>query len=483
MPISPTARPRASRRTLLRLLVAVGCSATLLAPATAAQAGPPTTGEPSSDRRAIAVPALTMPKRSANKLGANDTSAWRDYINPPSWKVQLDACSSYVTDQTAISSYRWDVAGVNSITTTKCRTSIKVPALGFYPVTLTVTTADGLSGAFTYTPRVHDYLIVTMGDSAASGEGNPDRPAHYASLNRPFQAARWKSRQCHRSGRSGPALAAAALESDPETSVTFVNVACSGAKITDGPTALGKGGPGRGGLLDPYVGIKKGKPLRAQLPEVAARVNGRPIDVLIISAGINDVSFSQVVKKCLKTKYYCSRAKSLVRGKTEAFIAEELPKRYEQLHHEIMARFPGDQRPRKTLMMTYPDPTKSDGAKFLGLPGIDGGYCTRLLDFGAGRFDLNETIWAHDKFLDPMNAQIRAQVERSRADGWDVTDVEGRFTRNGYCAGNKNRYFVRMKESLKNQRNADGSLHPDLDGQRVVAQSILERIARVNQIG
>jgi len=46
------------------------------------------------------------------------------------------------------------------------------------------------------------------------------------------RAAVWQDQRCDRSGYSGPAQAALALEAaDPHTSVTFISFACSGASL------------------------------------------------------------------------------------------------------------------------------------------------------------------------------------------------------------------------------------------------------------
>jgi hypothetical protein len=77
-----------------------------------------------------------------------------------------------------------------------------------------------------------------------------------------------------------PALAALALErADPATSVTFVSLAATGARIG-------------AGLLGPASGAETG-----QLEQVAALVGGRQIDALLISIGGNDVGFAQVVRR------------------------------------------------------------------------------------------------------------------------------------------------------------------------------------------
>lgn len=114
--------------------------------------------------------------------------------------------------------------------------------------------------------EVKDMMIASLGDSFASGEGNPDLPAvldedrtirpryDEATGNRkpdfgvprrksrpdgkiaPFSSARWLDRRCHRSMYSAHTRAAIALalSGDRHHAVTYASYACSGAEITDG---------------------------------------------------------------------------------------------------------------------------------------------------------------------------------------------------------------------------------------------------------
>jgi hypothetical protein len=107
---------------------------------------------------------------------------------------------------------------------------------------------------------VQDFLIVAIGDSVASGEGNP--------ANRSFTDPAWENKRCHRSSFAGVARAAALAESaDPKSSVTFVHLACSGATVPAGVTG-------------PYKGTQPGPLDRSmvaslnQLPERYANVDG-----------------------------------------------------------------------------------------------------------------------------------------------------------------------------------------------------------------
>lgn len=92
-------------------------------------------------------------------------------------------------------------------------------------------------------------VIVGMGDSYGSGEGNPDVPARWRGVTPPrghewlsnpdfrfpLPARTWIDNRCHRSFFSYQNLAALKIASDdPHRFVTFLHYACSGAEVFDG---------------------------------------------------------------------------------------------------------------------------------------------------------------------------------------------------------------------------------------------------------
>ena len=145
--------------------------------------------------------------------------------------MHLDGCGSRA-GSSPITGYAWMFNSLAAGNT--CAVDVSAPSLGTFSVTLTVTTQDGHTASTTQDIVVRDFLIVSLGDSVASGEGNPDIPwdlspsRRTASSNTP----KWELSQCHRSALAGPARAALQLEqADPHTSVTFIHLACSGGRI------------------------------------------------------------------------------------------------------------------------------------------------------------------------------------------------------------------------------------------------------------
>jgi len=124
--------------------------------------------------------------------------------------------------------------------------AVDVPAKTAFRVS--VRSADGVVRLDA--PPVHEKLIVALGDSFASGEGNPDHPAVFkrrpAPVNDDWQVqpgaeayiekgAQWWDEACHRSLLSWPALAALSeAVRNPHEVVQFASFACSGAEVYDG---------------------------------------------------------------------------------------------------------------------------------------------------------------------------------------------------------------------------------------------------------
>lgn len=95
------------------------------------------------------------------------------------WRVDFDACNSTPGDGRIIR-YEWEIDGARQPAARSCSGfSHNFPEEGAYQVKLTVSADDGLTSQFTQEVVVQDWLIVSFGDSYASGEGSPDISAGY----------------------------------------------------------------------------------------------------------------------------------------------------------------------------------------------------------------------------------------------------------------------------------------------------------------
>lgn len=144
------------------------------------------------------------------------------------YTVNFDASRSSGRNLT----YAWEISGGDLATpldyTSSQPTAVAHLDLGTYQVKLKASEPGKGTSVVVGTVQVRDILWVSIGDSYASGEGDPEVP------RTPGRNAVWGDSPAadarHFSILAAPAQAALAMErSDPHSSVTFVSVACSGS--------------------------------------------------------------------------------------------------------------------------------------------------------------------------------------------------------------------------------------------------------------
>lgn len=296
------------------------------------------------------------------------------------------------------------------------------------------------------TIEVDDLLVVALGDSYASGEGSPevpragDEPARWADATDP--AVEESHALAHRSTVGWPAQVAAALEvGDRHTSVTFVDLAASSARIG-------------AGILRPHPFLD----LPAQITLLEEIVGSRRIDVLLLQAGGNDIGFSQLIRElvdadplldpiCYDTMV--DNAWQSVRdGRWDREVSlgydppfsivcrsnggirtsrpglDGLGREFDALASRLAALDVG-----RIVVVEYPDPTGSH---------VDGGVCEEIVGdttppLGFHEVDEREQQWGRDYVLGPLNATIAAAASRH---GWTFVDgvSEAFLAGHGYCA-------------------------------------------------
>jgi hypothetical protein len=249
-----------------------------------------------------------------------------EYLYPETWPMTFFGCQTAAdaeAEGSLTNTYEWDIAGT-ILPGNQCYLTHNFAMQGTYPVTLTVTYQDGSFDVFPQEVYIKDYFIAAIGDSFASGEGNPDIPQPLVE-GIPVGDEQWQDLRCHRSANAYPSRAAMALEfSDPHTSVTFINFACSGATIHTpawDPKVLEWMPPFvnlepdpnklRGtGILGSYIGNEtddydQSHFIPPQIDQLQAALNPPPgkaerqFDALILSAGGNDLHFGEIGLRCL----------------------------------------------------------------------------------------------------------------------------------------------------------------------------------------
>ena len=194
-----------------------------------------------------------------------------------------------------------------------------------YPSGADISVAVAGEQPITLNAKVRDLLIVGLGDSFASGEGNPDMPVAFSEGQRhknlyprrknndAGSSALWTDELCHRSlyGHQLRAALQIAIE-NPQSAVTFLGYACSGASIEAGilgPQEYVESVTTSAGSSRFISGEARDSQIRWLLRELCkvkpeeddglwvcpGNQFRRSVDYLFLSIGGNDVGFRNVV--------------------------------------------------------------------------------------------------------------------------------------------------------------------------------------------
>jgi len=316
--------------------------------------------------------------------------------------------------------------------------------------------------------ELKDFVIVALGDSNGSGEGNP--PFYYY--------------RCDRSVASHQYEAALYAENqDRRSSVTLLQASCSGAKIDQLVNTT-------------YAGINPSSPpLPPQIKQVnhdiRARQPERTVSAVIVSAGINDLAMGPVLRFCVKqvalspntpceelhvTPTYDSYHR--VDGwDTAGSSAPTLRDQVATLQRQLLSRYSGlaaaltrpvtsgglGVKPDDVLITQYPDFTNGDNGQPCG-PSSDGGLAT--------------STWAWlGQSLGLLNRTIAAAAALHH---WTLVPVSAAFHTRGYCSPDS------LIVSLSEADAADddyGAFHPNRAGQLIEAQQLEPRLCAVLGLG
>jgi len=252
--------------------------------------------------------------------------------------------------------------------------------------------------------RVGDIFIAGLGDSIASGEGNPDRVIalaeegfcfrYYlgtagAQYYRPSragyqggraceapdtlqnwqrQSALWLNSACHRSLYSYQTRVALALAVQyPHIAVTYLPLACTGATIPDGLF-----GPQRARECPPTKSASSCQgTVNAQLNELRAaiaaakkRQSDRKLELILLSIGANDINFSGLVADVIvdaPTERVLFKRTGVMGSvdDSRAALARDLPQSFSKLREVLKPLVGGDLS--RVVYVSYANPTLAEG--------------------------------------------------------------------------------------------------------------------------
>ena len=361
--------------------------------------------------------------------------------------------------------------------------------------------------------HVTDLFIVGMGDSFASGEGNPDVPVRFSPErttdygfgenktrltgyparigdwktigDRKFidENARWQDQACHRSLYSHQLRAALQMAiEDPHRAVTYVGFACSGAEATFGLFLDYKGNewvphppdlPQISAVAEAQCGGKGAK--NSDLPE-AYHINGkipelkgglvlkkcdareaRKIDLLLLSIGGNDVGFARLVANAVlsdksilrKLGGWFGHVHGFAEANAQLEALEDRLKSVNRALHYIL-HVPWPESDR-IILTAYPPMALLDDGKTVCPDGQAG--MTVLSEFSLSEAKAREGVTAAER----LNAIMK---ESARHHSWTFAEAHrATFRGRGLCAGYSDAPWT-MADELRVPRKIDGVWQP-----------------------
>jgi lysophospholipase L1-like esterase len=327
---------------------------------------------------------------------------------------------------------------------------------------------------------VRDIFIAGLGDSIASGEGNPDRAIALADEGfcfrsylggagsqyyRPSRAgfkggraceapdtlqnwqrhsALWFNSACHRSLYSYQTRTALALAVQyPHIAVTYLPLACTGASIPDGLFASQRARecpPTKtSGTCQTTVNAQLSE-LRTALAAAKKRQPDRKLDLILLSIGGNDINFSGLVADVIvdtpteRALFRRSGGMGSVED-SRAALARDLPQSFGRLREALKPLIGGDLS--HVVFVSYGNPTLSDGG--VPCPGGRAGFDIHP-SFNADPQRLaNVSSYVQNEFLPRLKALATCQsgvlCRDPAVDRMTFVDFhQAAFADHGFCA-------------------------------------------------
>lgn len=376
-----------------------------------------------------------------------------------------------------------------------------VPAPGRYDISVQTRNASGGGPTSGRRITVRDFLVVSIGDSAASGQGNPDIPGspkgfepdlkwydvfnpavvvykvskaavekatnvlkiQFTTLSRAAGAKLkmdpdpvWLEPKAYRSLRSGVARAARKMEklSDGRL-VTFLPFARTGSEIDDGLL-----GP-RSGEDEAWIGNI------GQVRELQNTVGRRRIDALIVTIGVNDVGVAGTLKDMVLNDQFLFGGDDAAERARSAAAARRRMAEIPSLLDDLAAAL-AELNIRHIYVTEYPTGLfdRTDGRPGPGCEIFSSGFFDADLDLEDSRL---LTTLAQE-----LNDMLRQEADR--LNWFYIGGIADGMRGHGYCTDDDERFFVRATESLVQQGDTEGTIHPNTRGHAVYADVIAAEV-------
>jgi lysophospholipase L1-like esterase len=342
---------------------------------------------------------------------------------------------------------------------------------------------DGTIKRATAEILVRDVVIAGLGDSIASGEGNPDRPIALSDEGfcfrrflgttrsdyfRPGRAgyrgnrtcegsagsagsdredwarhrARWMSAACHRSLYGYQVRTALALAvAEPHLAVTFLPLACTGAQIgrglLDSQSASEIVCAGRGSC--PSTVPAQLIQLRDAMGLARRQQPGRSLDLVLLTIGANDVHFSELVANAMldqsAERVVFNRAGRIASvEEAESSLASRLPSDFARLRSALKGFVRGGDL-RRVVFVSYSNPALApDGS---ACPSGRAGFDIHPAFAVNGDLVRRAVTFVEKSFLPRMKALALCQSGANCGDADRMSFVDAHqsaFAEHGFCA-------------------------------------------------
>jgi lysophospholipase L1-like esterase len=403
-----------------------------------------------------------------------------NYLNPADHSIEVRLAGIPPAGATCTWSFGPEGDAASNTASAECGAPVRRRVLYGKPTSVTVDlTAPGETvRRASVNIAVRDLLIAGLGDSIASGDGNPDRPValsddgfcfrrfasagngeyfrpgrsgfsgdracdgdNGASNDRPEWArlsAHWMSAACHRSLYSYQLRAALALAIEsPHVAVTFLPLACTGATIADG---LFNGQRAReldcGQAPCPTTTPGQITQLRAIMARAQRAQPARALDLVFLTVGANDINFSGMIADIIIE----------ARGERAVFSRAGIISSVEAAQASLEKKLPADfARLRAALKPLVNNALERVVFVSYGNPALEGGPCPG----GRAGFDIHPAFgvdgerlrrtaaFVQDRFLPTLKEIVTCSAKGAcpASDAMTfVDDHQAAFADHGFCA-------------------------------------------------
>ncbi|CAJ0590553.1 unnamed protein product [Cylicocyclus nassatus] len=342
----------------------------------------------------------------------------------------LKNISSCVFSAPPNATYHWqhffEGEKLSNLQTKTCYVTLRCVKEGTHTVHLSVTNSRGeIISAGSKTFESHPRWVAIVGDSFASGEGNPDVQ------QREDHRAQWLDGRCHRSGKSFAAQVFREIQSVKQD-LYLTYLACAGATVESGLLKV------------------KGQLSQLDVLESISTMRGRGPDIAILTAGGNDIGFSDIINSLLHESSKAVVGLLDMRFFFVSHLLDNVAERFNALGA------------RNIFVPQYFDFTKNERGE------VDASC------LAYGEMTTSSMMFAERAILRRLNQLL---LKKGAQHGWRVAStIPGLFARAGICSSHS---FIRTREeSLALQGDPFGAFHPSEEGHRAVAEELIKLLKK-----